>query len=489
MIEIEIDKTFWKGFSAGLILIIVVGLTLGIVGAYDSNERTVIGENFTNVQQIGDVSNLVENVFIDQIDSNSIDTEQIFSNLDNDRPLWLTSNKEVTVDPAGGADYTSVQDALNNEHAYIYADSRLTIFLNDATYDEDVIIREFLGSYAGGRTIQIRGNETTPENVNGLSFTIKSTIGGSVLIQGVKIDRETTDGQSDEDSGVVAINCDRVSVAYCEFGDIRHGATSYGTDELQIQEVDFGSDLEHAIRTKHSGGVLFQTVGAENITGTTSDAALAVSTGIVYYHSDATLSGSPLAEASQGFVINEKGKILAGFENTLRGSPELVAQGDINDVSSISETLPDLNYSSSKIFVLEIWYEDDELGENNPLDMIWSGLGDGNYNYVVEDETLTATQTTATDYFRLIEPTANDTLDSHFGTWKISPQETTGRHYLVGQGTPGVRKQGKYLRKGYHKMTHDVPLSITLSASVVGTGDNLSLEYALWKKSKQSEFT
>lgn len=103
-----------------------------------------------------------------------IDDATISPYLFNKRPLMSTGNRTIFVNAAGGADFTSLQDALN-ELPYFLA-HEYTYNVADGTYAEDVIVPAFYFERFIGLDIapnvkgpleglEIYGNNATPANV------------------------------------------------------------------------------------------------------------------------------------------------------------------------------------------------------------------------------------------------------------------------------------------------------------------------------------
>jgi len=237
-----------------------------------------------------------EAIAADQIDNSSQDP---------DRPLFLTSPKTVTVDPGGGEDYTSAQDAVDNEAPYFVGINQLTIYLNDGTYNEDVTVEGVHGDRGiGNDAIVFVGDTTTPSNVDGLSFAVKNCT-GRIQVTGVTLDREHP--FESENSGFIAYHSIESKVDACDIGNITVGVVSYGSLNVEVAEVDFGSNLQVAEKVKHGGTIQEQGTNASNITGTAST-VYQVSSGTIYEAQGNSLSASTdRYELFSGEVIDRSG--------------------------------------------------------------------------------------------------------------------------------------------------------------------------------------
>ena len=145
----------------------------------------------------------------------------------------------------------------------------------------------------------------------------------------------------------------------------------------------------------------------------------------------------------------------------------------------IEFTATDIELSTDQTLVIKVNYLDDEDNANNEVHMGISGMGDGRYNYTLEDDDLSAISESGEDQYVLIRPTASNSSDGQSGRWFFQTDEI-GRPMLWGRGSSSIRSSGFQLAKGFADTPNplDDPFDLTISASA-SAGEVVRLEVSV----------
>jgi hypothetical protein len=180
-----------------------------------------------------------------------------------DRPLWTTESTTVTVDAAGGADYTSIQDALNNIPLFILHSYAINVRDGDYTSEGTLIVPPHVLSYIDRDTndesvnITIYGDVTTPTNVKTGAWIVDHSIGYRTKISGFNITEPDT--VTDENSAISFYGCgkssaDAITVTGGTFGN---AFLAYASDaRFTGITIDGTATVNNGFVTKAMGQIL-----------------------------------------------------------------------------------------------------------------------------------------------------------------------------------------------------------------------------------------
>jgi len=236
-----------------------------------------------------------------------LNPEQVYIGTLDNRPEVLEESKTVTVDPSGGADYTSIQDAFDNEAPIRIGknEANLTIDLADGTYSEDVLLHNVFAP--GNGKVKIVGNATTPANVKIDTISLTNCWGPApIVIDGVQITSEPSPYfQSDEDGGITAYGTSWIPMYNLDFANTTKAVVAYAAQISLGQSIDVGGLVGPAFAVKHGGRL--QTAGATDVTGTVTNEVYTVPSGVIIFDSSHSVSGSGLVAHSseKGWALDK----------------------------------------------------------------------------------------------------------------------------------------------------------------------------------------
>ena len=218
-----------------------------------------------------------------------LDVEQAFIN--SDRPERLVSDKTITIDAAGGEDYTSIQTALDNELPLEVGESATIKFdVKAGTYAEDVVIESVKGHR--NQNVLLEGDPATPSNVVVDTITVAGC-SAQVQVNGFEVTSESTPYQPDENTAITSYMSGWVTFKNINFRNSTHGAVAYGSngETAFAGDIDFGTDVlsGRAFIVKHGGYIC--TKNATSLTGSVGNQVYDLPNGFVLYDSSHALSG------------------------------------------------------------------------------------------------------------------------------------------------------------------------------------------------------
>ena len=117
------------------------------------------------------------------------------------------------------------------------------------------------------------------------------------------------------------------------------------------------------------------------------------------------------------------------------------------------------------------------------LEIEIDGMSDGDYNFLQEDVTGGQGTIEGADKFTLIEQTDGGSFDSQSGLWRLFDVHSYAG--LFGNGVPGVRSEGLYLRRGWSGSVSSSPTEVTVRTDG-GSGD-VELSMAVWQTNRRSQ--
>jgi len=249
-----------------------------------------------------------------QVDASSASVGQVGIAPQEDRPLWSTGDKTVTVDASGGGDFTSIQEAIDNELAVIQR-HKLKIDVAAGDYStEDVYVPPTLvsrvpyGSTTEWRSLEIVGDRTTPSNVDVGSFFLDSVTGAHAIVGGFRLNKANP--YSDEDALTELYGCSGynsiVDMAVEPSVSESVGLMAYGGSCVTVANYDFGDgNLNIGVATKHQGQVW---VSENGLSGSLNSHIGKATPGLIYVSDNALPSaasaGSTRWDTDHGGIIN-----------------------------------------------------------------------------------------------------------------------------------------------------------------------------------------
>lgn len=205
------------------------------------------------------------------------------------RPLVSNADKTVTVNPDGSADYSTIQDAL--DQIPIILRHQFRIELDDDTYNEDAFVHPTItgeptaedGTSEGGGAVTIVGN-TTDSTLTSVSSVTSFSFRGSLNI--AALDLIDVSPYDDESAAISLQDSATVNVNRCTFQDI---TASNGTGiaakggVVRVNGNDFGTNnVTNGIRVK-GGAEMLHSDGFGAITGEAADTGLRVNDATARY--------------------------------------------------------------------------------------------------------------------------------------------------------------------------------------------------------------
>lgn len=155
---------------------------------------------------------------------------------------------------------------------------------------------------------------------------------------------------------------------------------------------------------------------------------------------------------------------------------ELIKYTDSGSSLEISE----IDDSTDVIYEIELLDYRDDDGDNNPIEMTFSGAS--TYDYLLVDETGSYTHVTGDDKIDLIRPTASSDSDTHTGKWYLTFDDL--RYGIWGNGAHGFLSEGKSLVKTMARGNPDSQPDITIETQ---SPDVPEFEVAIWKTQNRGE--
>lgn len=176
------------------------------------------------------------------------------------------------------------------------------------------------------------------------------------------------------------------------------------------------------------------------------------------------------------------------YREWIRGTPVDDVRGElltINEESdTIEKTVEGIDWNTTQPIIIEVnRFEEKENGEDAALELTLSGVGDGGYDYIQEDEELTGYPEDGQDAFALIDTTSGNPADGQWGRWWLNPRLGT-RASIYGRGSHGIQGEGRTLAKGWSTSQPDDPFDLTLSAS---SGGEIELRATVWMPNERAE--
>ena len=232
----------------------------------------------------------------------SIGTDETSIATHDDRPLWSSADRYISVP----GDYGSIQAAVNDLPFYLAHRYEITV---DGSYDgsaEDIVVPPTVGArlgFGGGSEtilLRIAGNETNYPVINSILFD--TVLGMAAQLKWVEV--AGGNPWTNEDAAIEAYGCrGRVQIVDVDISHIgSDGIVSYASDVTLDGTIDFGTGLQSvAMEVKHMGNIAAPSTPLE---GAVNGDVFGLSAGQI--HADV---GSPLVANSTGFSRSSRGVV------------------------------------------------------------------------------------------------------------------------------------------------------------------------------------
>jgi len=268
-----------------------------------------------------------------------LDVEQLFI---KDR----AGQRTITVP----GDYSTIQDALDSIEVF---PPKVVIDVSNGTYNEDLVIRNVVGSSKDHPVIiHIQGDTATPSNVE-INSVYCAGVPTWVRLDGVKLLQNNP--YDDENTPLSIYDTSHFALTNSTYGGGGVGVVAYGNTVLNLATVDFGATVlsDDAIRVKHGAYAFEQQAVSTPTSGNVGGHAYEARPGFIEFIGDkSTLTGNDglvnmvgngrVRNVSSGGAIrkydtagNDLWRHIAGAERIGFGGPWIFPDAELEERNNI----------------------------------------------------------------------------------------------------------------------------------------------------------